>query len=399
LRIVGRARTMQAMICWDCTMKPRVAFGVLLSALTVIGTVRGGHELPVYPSFYPHEIEIKTIAPDVAGSLLQQSKIHAYLGNELQLSGSAPDLIGAVESLGSLVTVRINPQSSYAKVDATACAVTRAVARTIGSHNPDVILHPYPITPLHGDYLPHIDLAEAAKKRLLSDAQVEPTIQNLKVKAADAFAKRLLPAGSAAPESAWDVEIKETSLPELVASTMTVVNGWLVPPAARSGWYQAYLALRDSVDVGARERIEADLQRIQSGDFDGPVDRINLERAVVTALVSDCRQAVVGYTLKREYFSAEFSAGIENIAFDSLMGLNAGIFIRTVKLKDFPWNGGLSLGIDAPPTSAWNPITGFSDRFGRLMWSAVADPAVLPSPYDQGWMANRISEVQSSPPR
>lgn len=380
-------------------MKPRVTFGVLLSALTVIGTVRGGHELPVYPSYYPHEIEIKTIPPDVAGSLLLQSKIHAYLGNELHLSSSTPDLIGAVESLSSLVTVRINPQSSYAKVDATACAVTRAIARKISFNNPDVILHPYPITPLHGDYLHHVDLAEAAKSRLLSDTQVEPTIQDLKVKAADASAKRLLRAESAAWESAWDVEIKETSLPELVASAMTVVNGWLVPPAARSGWYQAYLVLRDSIDVAARERIEADLQRIQSGDFDGSVERINLERAVVTALISDCRQVVVGYTLKREYFNTEFSAGIENIAFDSLMGLNAPIFIRTVKLKDFPWNGWLSLGIDARPTSAWNPITGFSDRFGQLMWSAVADPALLPSPYDQAWMANRISEVQSTPSR
>jgi hypothetical protein len=145
--------------------------------------------------------------------------------------------------------------------------------------------------------------------------------------------------------------------------------------------------------------VEADLQRIQSGDFNDPVDRINLERAVVTALVSDCRQVVVGYTLKREYFNTEFSAGIENIAFDSVTGLNAAIFLRTVKLKDFPWNGWLRLGIDAQPTSAWNPITGFSDKFGRLMWSAVADPALLPSPYDQAWMANRISEIQAAPPR
>jgi hypothetical protein len=380
-------------------MKRRLTFGVLLSALTVIGAVEGGHELPVYPSYYPHEIEIKTIAPDVAGSLLLQSKIHAYLGNELHLSSSTPNLIAAVESLNSLVTVRINPQSPYATEDATACAVARAIARKISSNNPDVILHPYPITPLHGDYLHHVDLAEAAKRRLLSDTQVEPTIQDLKVKAADASAKRLLRAESAASESDWDVEIKETSLPELIASATTVINGWLVPPAARSGWYQAYLVLHDSINVGARERIEADLQRIQSGAFDDPVERINLERAVVTALISDCRQVVVGSTLKREYFNTEFSAGIENIAFDSLTGVNAAIFIRTVKLKDFPWNGWLYLGIDAQPTSAWNPITGFSDRFGQLMWSAVADPALLPSPYDQAWMANRISEIQSSPSR
>jgi hypothetical protein len=262
-----------------------------------------------------------------------------------------------------------------------------------------VILHPYPITPLHGDYLYHVDLAEAAKRRLLSDTQIEPTIQDLKMKAADASAKRLLGAEKTTPEADWDVEIRETSLPELAASAMTVINGWLVPPVARSGWYQAYLVLRDAIDAGTKDRLEADVQRIRSGDLADPVDRINLERAVVTTLVSDCRQVVVGYTLKREHFNTEFSAGIENIAFDSLTGLNAAIFLRTVKLKDFPWNGWLSVGIDARPTSAWNPITGFSDKFGRLMWSAVADPALLPSPYDQAWMANRISEIQAAPPR
>ena len=379
-------------------MKSRVTLGLLLSALIVIMPARSGHELPVYPSYYPHEIEIKTIAPDVAGSLLQQSKIHAYLGSEPRFSGSVSDL-STVESLGSLVTVRINPQSSYAKETASACVAVRAIARKIGSSNPDVILHPYPITPLHGDYLYHVDLAEAAKRRLLSDTQVEPTIRDLKVKAADAAAKRLLHTEKAAPDSDWDVEIRETSLPELAASATTVINGWLVPPVARSGWYQAYLVLHDAIDVGAKERVEADLQRIQFGEFNDPVDRINVERAVVTALVSDCRQVVVGYTLKREYFKTEFSAGIENIAFDSLTGLNAAIFLRTVKLKDFPWNGWLRVGIEAQPTSAWNPITGFSDRFGQLMWSAVADPALLPSPYDQTWMANRISEIQATPPR
>jgi hypothetical protein len=379
-------------------MKRRMTFGLLLSALAVVGPARSGHELPVYPSYYPHEIEIKTIAPDVAGSLLQQSKIHAYLGSEPHFSASVSDL-STVESLGSLVTIRINPQSSYAKADATACAVTRSVARRISSNNPDVILHPYPVTPLHGDYLYHVDLAEAAKRRLLSDTQAESTTRDLKVKAADAAAKRLLHTEKAAPDSDWDVEIEETSLQELTDSATTVINGWLVPPVARSGWYQAYLVLHDAIDAGAKERVEADLQRIQSGNFNDPVDRINLERALVTALVSDCRQVVVGYTLKREYFNTEFSAGIENIAFDSLTGLNAAIFFRTVKLKDFPWNGWLRVGIDARPTSAWNPITGFSDKFGRLMWSAVADPALLPSPYDQAWMANRISEIQAPPPR
>jgi hypothetical protein len=108
---------------------------------------------------------------------------------------------------------------------------------------------------------------------------------------------------------------------------------------------------------------------------------------------------VVGYTVKREYISTEYSAGIENIGFDALEGLNSPIFLRTAKLKDFPWNGWLSLGTDSPSVAAWNPVAGFTDKFGRLMWAAVADSALIPSPNDAGWMLNRISDVQAAPSR
>jgi hypothetical protein len=67
-----------------------------------------------------------------------------------------------------------------------------------------------------------------------------------------------------------------------------------------------------------------------------------------------------------------------------------------VKLKNFPWNGELALGIDARPDAAWNPIAGFNDRFGRLVWSAIGDPALFSAPYDVGWMLNRIADVQSN---
>ena len=71
--------------------------------------------------------------------------------------------------------------------------------------------------------------------------------------------------------------------------------------------------------------------------------------------LSGCRALVAGYTVKREYFNAEFSAGIENISFDALEGFNSPMFLRTVKLKDFPWNGWLQLGLEPRPSAAWNP--------------------------------------------
>jgi hypothetical protein len=140
-------------------------------------------------------------------------------------------------------------------------------------------------------------------------------------------------------------------------------------------------------------------RRLESGDYPDAVGRVNLERELVAALTSGCRKRIAGYTVKRQYFSAEFTNGIENIGFDSIEGFNSPIFIRTVKLKNFPWNGWLALGIDARPEAAWNPIAGFSDGFGRFLWSAIDDPALFSAPYDAGWMLNRIADVQSNPGR
>jgi hypothetical protein len=198
----------------------------------------------------------------------------------------------------------------------------------------------------------------------------------------------------------WDVEIVQLSAAELAISATLAINGWLGPPWLKEGWFHALLLLGDSSGaLEARERAEAAAKRLQAHDFRDLAERINLERELVATLARNCRALVVGYTMKREYFSAEFSAGIENIAFDSITGMNSAIFLRTVKLKDFPWNGELALALATPPVSAWNPVAGFTDPFGRLLWSAVGDPALLSSPYGAEWMFNRVSDVESVPAR
>ena len=376
-------------------MTRRRVASVLLLALLVAPAARSGHELPVYPSYYPHEIEIATLTPERAAPLLLDGKIHAYVGSAPRFVAPPPDSIQSVESLGTLVTVRVNPASPHGMEEASACAAVRAVARAIAANEAGVILRPYPVTPLHGDYLAHVDLAESVAASLLDATQPAPAIESLRVKATGT-ARRLV-RGDAAPAS-WDVEIGEFDAAALVDSAMAAINGWLGPPQLKTGWYQAYLVLGDAIDPNARERVESELQRLQSGDVDA-VERVNRERAFVAQLIGGCRKVVIGYTLKREYFNTEFSAGIENIGYDSLSGLNAGIFLRTAKLKDFPWNGWLALGIDAPPGAAWNPVAGFTDPFGRLMWAALGDPALLPAPYGSAWMINRVLDVQAVPAR
>jgi hypothetical protein len=378
-------------------MKALASVAVLLVGAGMIDVARGGHEFPVYPSYYPHEIRIETMAPDRAAGLLLAGKIQAYLGPGPHFPGAAPDSIRALDSLGSLVIVRVNPESSRARDHAAACVLARTVIREIAKRHGQVTFHPYPVTPYDGDYLYHADLAEAARMRWVGNsagagATVAP---RLRVRGPSALAKSLVRADWYTEGSTWDVQIDEISAADLDASSIRAINGWVTPPWARSGWSRAALLLAPSVDDSRQQtRVRADLDRLESGAVAGAVERINLERDLVSELASGCRSVVAGYTVKREYINTEYSAGIENIAFDYTTGLNSSMFVRTVKLKDFPWNGWLSLGIDTQPVAAWNPIAGFSDPFGRLMWNAIGDPALLPSPNGAGWVLNRVSDVR-----
>jgi hypothetical protein len=374
-------------------VKPLYVLLVLVALLATLSMARGGHELPVYPSYYPHEIAIETMPPERAADLLRDAKLHAYLGAEPHFPGAMPASIGAVESLGSFVIVRINPERS-AQDERSACAVIEAIIRDMAGKD-GFVFHPYPVTPLHGDYLYHVDRAEAEKTRLLGAPAGSPP-RNLTVRADGMLESLVRPAWRARAQG-WDAAIEEVDAAELVAPSTTSLNGWLGPPWVKTGWFHAEQMLADATDdAEARHRTEAISQRLQAGDYRDVAERVNLERELVATLTAGCRKRVAGYTVKHQYFSAEFTDGIENIGFDSIEGLNSPIFMRTVKLKDFPWNGWLKLGIDAPPEAAWNPIAGFTDGFGRLLWSAIGDPALLSAPYDSGWMLNRIADVQAN---
>ena len=374
-------------------MNLRPALGLTVVALLLTPVARSGHELPVYPSYYPHEIEIAALEPREAGALLASGKLHAYVGGVPSFGGALPKDIASAPSLGSWLIVKLNPNSPLAREEISACGVVGAVMRELEGKGSDVVAHPYPVTPLHGDYLHHVDLAEAAKARLGGAAA-----DGLKLRAESALAQSLVRPEWRAEGHDWDAVIQEIDAGRLVASAMMVTNGWIGPRWVRSGWFHAYRLLADTiVEPETRQGVDADAARLQSGDNVDPAERANLERDVVRRLTAGCRGAVVGYTVKRELYNASFSDGIENIAYDALEGLNSPMFIRSVKLKDFPWNGWLKLGTGASPQSAWNPAGGFTDDFGRLMWSAVGDPAAMPSPYDHGWVLNRISEVEASP--
>jgi hypothetical protein len=371
-------------------MRYRSALGFVVGAAAIVTSARGGHELPIYPSFYPHEIEIRTLDPEQAGIALRSGEIQAYVGGGVRFAPALPANIRAIESLGAIILVRTNPHSARAMDEASACTVSKAVVHELSGEDA-FILHPYPVTPFHGDYLHHADLAAAAKTRFSNDAAA---VRGLKVKASGSFAQQH--PGWSARDDEWDAEVIEVDAAQGMAADSFAVNGRLGPPWLRTGWFNAERILADDItDPAGRERAQVALARLKTGDFTGLAERINLERDLVALLSGRCRKMIVGYTVKREYVNVEFSAGIENIGYDAIAGLASPMFIRTVKLKDFPWNGWLALGIGARPSGAWNPVAGMTDPFGRLMGFAIADPALLPSPYDAGWMLNRISDLPS----
>ncbi len=371
----------------------------LVSALAVFTATRGGHEVPIYPSYYPQEIRIESVDPASAGGLLREGKIHAYVGDETVFGRTIPESIGYVESLGSYIVINLNPASPLARDETSACTITRTMVSALAAAKDRFFFHPYPVNPFHADYLRHFDLADAAKQRYLDSPVAAPdsVLPDLKVKAKGAFATKLVPRRWQAESSVWDASVEQIDTGDLVRSYTFNVDGWLGPPWVKKGWFHAYLLLAGALrDPSEKDRAGSYFQRLRTGDYDTAEEKINLERDLLLLLTSGCRRVVVGYTVKKEYFNLEYSAGIENIAFDSHSGFNSPIFIRTVKLKDFPWNGWLRLGINAKPSSAWNPVGGFTDDAGRLIWFALGDPALFPEPYNANWVLNRIGDVQST---
>src|SRR5437879_8095052 len=104
-------------------VRPPSALLVLAVLLVTLGVVRGGHEVPVYPSYYPHEIAIETMPPERAAGLLRAAKIQAYLGPGPDFGGDRPASIRTVESLGDFVVVRANRAIAE---DSAACAAAAA---------------------------------------------------------------------------------------------------------------------------------------------------------------------------------------------------------------------------------------------------------------------------------
>ncbi len=373
----------------------------LLIACVCAGTqhASAGHESPYYPSFYPQEIRLESVQATSVPALFQKNSLHAYVGSDPFTGGSLPATLSPVESLGSFVVVSFNPGSPQARTAQGRCATGRKLLASLADLRELFAFHPYPVTPYHPDYLHQFDLAQAWKQPAAElaargRAAGDPA---LKVKASGKLGEMLARAGWSVVPEGWDAAIEEAEAGALVARGGVHLNGWLGPPWLKEGWFHAHLLLAGGLQEAARrQRVNATFQRLVNGAYAGTVEKVNLERALVTLLTEGCQRLVAGYTLRRGYFNTDFTEGVENVAVDSQAGLVSPIFVRTVKLKDFPWNGYLRVGFEGKPAAAWNPIAGMNDAPGRLLWAALGDPALFPAPTSGEWIANRVEASLAS---
>ena len=351
---------------------------LLVTAIVGVGPVRAGHEMPFYPSYYPQEITVEAMPATVAAARLEKNTVHAFVGSDPFAGRALPPTLAGVESLGSYIVVTLNAKTAVLATAEARCAAARAIIA--GLNGAGWRPHPYPVTPYHPDHLAHVDLIDAAVKaqpRTPGARAMSP----LRVRPVGALAERLL--GGRSSTGVWDALVEEVSVRALVRAHTATLNGGSAPPWIREGWFHAWLLhpTPSSQDLA---------QRLMGGGGEDTVERLNLERALVSRIRGGCERVVAGYTVRREVLNADYSAGVENVAGDSLTGLDATVFLRTVKLKDFPWNGWLTIGVPERPTAAWNPIAGFTDATGRLLWSGLSDGALFPQPYGGGFAENRV---------
>jgi hypothetical protein len=324
-----------------------------------------GHELPFYPGYYPQEIRIEAVSPAAAAPRLRNGTLHAYVGADPFAGGRLPIHVSSVDSLGGYLIARFNPAVPGAEAR---CAAAFRAGKSLGGPRAGRVAHPYAVTPYHADYLHHWDLARSARKAV--------------------------EAASAGPPSRA-VAVEEVDLQSLLAAHAIGAGGTFAPPWLKEGWFHAYLLQAPAItDAAARQAVEGLYRRLVTLAYDGAAERADLERRLVQRLAAGCERPVLGYTVRREPFNAEFSQGIENIGWDSQRGFNSEIFVRTAKLKDFPWNGWLKVGVAGRATAAWNPVAGFTDAPGRLLWAAVGDPGLMSAPYAAGFVPHRAVPSQ-----
>lgn len=359
-----------------------------IALLFVGGRSGAGHSVGHYPSYYPDEIRIDAMDPAAAGKSLVDNTLHAYVAAVPTFAGPVPGHVKAMTSLGSFLVVSLDTASArFASAEGRCAAARGILAALSGQKAAGFVFHPYPVTPYHADYLHHLDRIETVRTTVGDGAGSAAPAQ---VSAKGPLAETIVRARWGGVGDSKDIVLEAVPVENLLAVPGAQFDGWSSPPWLKEGWFHAHRLLAPGLDGSSRRTADEAYNHLVRGEIRGLAERTDLERRLVAALTNGCERTVVGYTLKEEYINDAYPEGIENVAYDALNGLNSPIFVRTVKLKDYPWNGKLHLGVRERAHAAWNPVGGFTDVAGRLIWSAIGDPAMIAFPFNASWMPNRV---------
>ena len=221
----------------------------------IAGGAAAGHELTFYPSFYPQEITLGVVDRGPAAALLAKNALQAYVGADPFSGSSAPAHVTTVESLSGFAVLRFNRASPTFTTAAARCAAAAAVTKALATVKGEFVIHPYPVTPFHADYLAHIDLAEAAARRVEQEsAGVRPRIL-----ARGRWAQSLAKAGVKVADAAADATLDEVDV-------TTLLEGSLAPAWSKTGWLQAYAVYADGLtDEAARRSVDQLFERQNVG--------------------------------------------------------------------------------------------------------------------------------------
>ena len=297
---------------------------------------------------------------------LRNGTLHAYVGGDPFAGGRLPAHVTAVESLGGYLVARFNPAPPDA---AGRCAAAARAGQSLGGPRAGRVAHPYAITPYHADYLQHWDLAQAARK-----------------------AVETAPAGP----PARPVAVEEVDLQSLLAAHAIGAGGTFAPPWLKDGWFHAYLLQAPAItDPAARQAVEGLYRRLVTLAYDGgggargaraparPAARGRV-RAPRAGLHGAARALQLGVLAGHREHRLGFPAGLQ------LRDLRAhrqaqGFSVERVAAGS-AWPG--------RATAAWNPVAGFTDAPGRLLWAAIGDPGLIPAPYAAGFVPHRAVPAQ-----
>ena len=201
-----------------------------------------GHEASFYPSFYPQEIRIETVDPAAAAAGWPATRVHAYVGADLFAGGPMASDAVAVNSLHSYLVLTFDAVSGrYAAATSNApmrCAAADKIRRALVSGDPSYVVHPYPVTPYHADYLEQFDLAQRAQAPYSAPPDAASSGHVVSIRTIGRLADRLVPAAWKANAGQWDATLEEVDVDGLSDRAAPGPGGWLGLPWTKLGWFR-----------------------------------------------------------------------------------------------------------------------------------------------------------------